>query len=516
MRSPRLLLTLLPLRVCLPHVQSFSASYVAYSKTGDRTKPLVTGKFFRTPAPFTSRARWHGRGTATMAAANGAQVMTATVVDDQGVVQIHNVAERVEERELVETRCANAQRFPSLAAVGDALADAVAIDETAMMATVGGGACEGSHWTRYLVKVGETPFVVCWQGAYHDVTVAGKDFYASIDVSRTVDEAELLAVQLPLSSGESGATELACAPLDEALAAASRRLEDSHHGRRLCEDCDPSTFPPGENCCRRRLDGSAILEPATAPATLHRLREPRATEVAAECSRSPATNSKRCVFVHGLGIGANEAATASFPAYWGDVHEHVAEYCQQVAFVHYKSLRTDLLGAASDLSNALATVFGGVNANGSTVLVEDTLLFVHGAGNLVLAHAIRTSLCELAPSSRWLEIQSGRQLSALADWGAHFCFNEEPPTTSVANKLDGSIYRRLQVAPPVWHQFVQTYPFCDTSASSGGRRMQVGAGTLASEWAFLVSGAAWQHVCHCDDGLHQCLRSFGTGCNCGQ
>lgn len=159
-------------------VQRFTANYVAYSKTNDSGEPLVTGTVFRRRAASGSRFGWHVRGTATMSAAGGTQVMTATVVDDQGIVQVHDDTQLESERELISTKCANNDRFPSLASVGDAIEAGHEIDEAAMIATVGKGACEGDQWTRFLVQVGQVPFVVCWTSGFADVQVAGQDFYA--------------------------------------------------------------------------------------------------------------------------------------------------------------------------------------------------------------------------------------------------------------------------------------------------------------------------------------------------
>ena len=161
-------------------VQRFTANYVAYSKTNDSGEPLVTGTVFRRRAASGSRFGWHVRGMATMSAAGGTQVMTATVVDDQGIVQVHDDTQLESERELISTRCANNDRFPSLASVGDAIEAGHEIDEAAMIATVGKGACEGDQWTRFLVQVGQVPFVVCWTSGFADVQVAGQDFYAGM------------------------------------------------------------------------------------------------------------------------------------------------------------------------------------------------------------------------------------------------------------------------------------------------------------------------------------------------
>lgn len=256
-----------------------------------------------------------------MSAAGGTQVMTATVVNDQGVVQVHDKTELAEEQDAVATRCAAQDKFPSLASVGDALAAGSEVDEAGMLATVGGGACEGAQWTRYMVRVGAVPFVVCWTGSFEDVQVVGEDFYAVLDVSRSVDAAAMAAVVLPAGTG--GVT-LDCPLLDQALfnsaTATSRRLNEQPAAplplprrRRLCEDCEgngngnPEDFPPIEDCCTRRLDGTPDFQPLPEHRQRHRQLARQTTIDTGSCSRSRASNTKHCVFVHGLGVTSSNS-----------------------------------------------------------------------------------------------------------------------------------------------------------------------------------------------------------------
>lgn len=65
-------------------------------------------------------------------------------------------------------------------------------------------------------------------------------------------------------------------------------------------------------------------------------------------------------------------------------------------------------------------------------------------------------------------------MSALADWGDHFCNEESPPGWR----------RRLDTSAPVFNQFEEAYPFC--ADLTRRRRLQVGGGTLNAGWAVLV------------------------------
>ena len=130
----------------------------------------------------------------------------------------------------------------------------------------------------------------------------------------------------------------------------------------------------------------------------------------------------------------------------------------------------------------LATASGGDMAS-----LDNLLLFVHGVGNLILANALHLGVCQLGPSTKWLEAQSGRHLSALADWGKHFCSVEEPPLFRRRRRL-----RRDVTGTSTFTAFLRSHPFCgdegDPTVQGRRRRMQVGNGVLASDWEFLVSG----------------------------
>ena len=157
--------------------QTFTATYTAFDKQSSAASK-VTGVLYKVRAPTGSRLQWHARGVASMSAGGGTQVRTVTVVDDQGVVQTHTAETEDAGRELVATRCADASHFPSLSSVTSSLDSATAVSEGQMREVVGGGACEGDAWTRFLVRVGQVPVVVCWQDGFKQVQVLGEEFYA--------------------------------------------------------------------------------------------------------------------------------------------------------------------------------------------------------------------------------------------------------------------------------------------------------------------------------------------------
>lgn len=46
----------------------------------------------------------------------------------------------------------------------------------------------------------------------------------------------------------------------------------------------------------------------------------------------------------------------------------------------------------------------GTGRKEDTVEIEDTVVFAHGIGNLIVANAVENRFCELGASSFWLEI----------------------------------------------------------------------------------------------------------------
>ena len=110
------------------------------------------------------------------------------------------------------------------------------------------------------------------------------------------------AVSLPpTASGDM----LDCPLLDHA-ATESRRLRSEPQRRRLCVACDQQVFPPEEDCCRRRLDGTLDVQPVppryNTPDAHGRRASAGPPPPPPVCERPIQTNVRKCVFVHGFGI----------------------------------------------------------------------------------------------------------------------------------------------------------------------------------------------------------------------
>lgn len=158
-----------------------------------------------------------------------------------------------------------------------------------------------------------------------------------------------------------------------------------------------------------------------------RIDVPKAQRVK-KCTSKKRVPVKRCVFVHGAGApppsnGVGSALTNTFPWYWGPVHHYVEDFCTEVKFVRLGT--ADSTWADPDLARHFcyrATTTPGRTLNDASYGdIEDTLLFVHGAGNLIVANAFDSGLCGLADSSHWFEVQDGDHLSRLAKWNHDFC-----------------------------------------------------------------------------------------------
>mgnify|MGYP000226705007 CR=1 FL=1 len=69
--------------------------------------------------------------------------------------------------------------------------------------------------------------------------------------------------------------------------------------------------------------------------------------------------------------------------------------------------------------------------------IEDTVIFAHGAGNLVVANAELLNLCSRAESTLWFEAQNGQHLSLQAKWNVDFC--SEVSSDPLGDELDAHL-----------------------------------------------------------------------------
>ena len=98
----------------------------------------------------------------------------------------------------------------------------------------------------------------------------------------------------------------------------------------------------------------------------------------------------------------------------------VEPHCESVHFIHYKTYRTSPLDAAASmcsvrcrrcgvlpwrLSPGVGTLQALREVGGHHL--DNLILFVHGAGNLIFGHAADSNLCKPGAGSYWFEVQVG-------------------------------------------------------------------------------------------------------------
>lgn len=125
---------------------------------------------------------------------------------------------------------------------------------------------------------------------------------------------------------------------------------------------------------------------------------------------------KRCVFFHGTGATEDLPATTTYTEYWGNLHKETPQ-CGSRSFAHFDTSNREwndatLMSMYCDLLQP--------NENG---YVEDTIIFSHSMGNLILGAALGYDICRLADSSSWYESQGPMAGTVGADIADHACLN---------------------------------------------------------------------------------------------
>ena len=186
-------------------------------------------------------------------------------------------------------------------------------------------------------------------------------------------------------------------------------------------------------------------------------------ERVAKCSLAGRKPVKRCVFLHGAGAPEVDGSflsgfTDSFPWYWGPVHHYVGQYCTEVKFIRLPTCNyawDDPLMAKHFCYWAAGRGQQDISQS-SFGDISDTVLFAHGAGNLIIAKALQSGACNLAPSSNWFEVQDGDHLSRMAKWNRDFCEEvaNDPDGAALDAALDEAAAKRLELmgtgAPKSW------------------------------------------------------------------
>lgn len=104
-----------------------------------------------------------------------------------------------------------------------------------------------------------------------------------------------------------------------------------------------------------------------------------------------------CVFVGGLGLHKSEGAKSTQGAddYWGDkIVSYLSGKCSSFKFV-----QRDMKGKGWDDPSHATTFCNDAVTSGS--VIDNTLIFSHGSGSLVVANALVTNECSFSTSTRW-------------------------------------------------------------------------------------------------------------------
>ena len=198
-------------------------------------------------------------------------------------------------------------------------------------------------------------------------------------------------------------------------------------------------------CLPLEVDGGQVAQPVdSSDDTTPTYPNVPATDRIDRCSKNHRTKDKHCVFVHGAGAPEVNrtflsAFTNRFPWYWGPVHHYVRPYCKTVKFI-----RLPTCNYAWDDPLMLKHLCYWAAGRGQQDIsqssfgdISDTVLFAHGAGNLMIAKALHSGVCNLAPSSNWFEVQDGDHLSRMAKWNREFC--EEAANFPHAAEIDSAL-----------------------------------------------------------------------------
>lgn len=135
-----------------------------------------------------------------------------------------------------------------------------------------------------------------------------------------------------------------------------------------------------------------------------------------------AASGKDCVFFHGTGGTTEKAPTSTYTDYWGDVHKDTSQ-CSSHRFAYFDTV--NFAWTDTELQRKHCEVLlGGTGYEGwdtTGQVVENTIIFTHSMGNLILGGAISNDLCQVGNSSSWYESQGPLAGSKGADVAEDVC-----------------------------------------------------------------------------------------------
>eukprot|EP00455_Lapot_gusevi_P043105 TRINITY_DN51_c0_g1_i1.p1 TRINITY_DN51_c0_g1~~TRINITY_DN51_c0_g1_i1.p1 ORF type:complete len:291 (+),score=79.44 TRINITY_DN51_c0_g1_i1:106-978(+) len=151
--------------------------------------------------------------------------------------------------------------------------------------------------------------------------------------------------------------------------------------------------------------------------------------------------SRTCVFLHGCGLDQDAPPTSTFPDYWGNVHTFVPQ-CNVTIFNHHDTVLNPWYD--DNLMRGYCQVATGSADN---KWIQDTIVFTHSMGNLILAGAIASGYCDFDLSSSWYQVTGPMHGSRAADMVDHLCADPsifDAPVRAIAKDMnycrsDGSL-----------------------------------------------------------------------------
>jgi len=187
------------------------------------------------------------------------------------------------------------------------------------------------------------------------------------------------------------------------------------------EKCVSCAYQPATDKCWVLFIDAASPPQLSSTFTAPTVPRPRLlSDAPSEFSASKLPHFKRCVFMHGPGVlpAADAARSGStFPEYWGDADTHVG--CSQSVF-----LQLDTTNQPWD-SPVLGQQFCNAVASATTRSISNTIVFVHGSGNLVIGAAVAAGQCSFEQSSAWVELQASSNAARMSEVAADICSYRE-------------------------------------------------------------------------------------------
>ncbi|RLN90597.1 hypothetical protein BBJ28_00007970 [Nothophytophthora sp. Chile5] len=163
--------------------------------------------------------------------------------------------------------------------------------------------------------------------------------------------------------------------------------------------------------------------------------EPNVTLASSSCSCQ--STPRPCIFIHGLGITAEESENQdSLSGYWGDITAH-APCCTSIKYAVLDTMDygwTDETLQHKVCDHALSV---SSSSSSSTGIIADTIIVSHSMGGLMLAGALATGKCRLASSTSWVSLSAPMTGSMGSDYLQGSCNGQTNVFLEVVANLIG-------------------------------------------------------------------------------